>query len=138
MVCPECGEEITSKKRRCMVCAHDWKAADLRYDGLLFDEPRRTAVRSLVRAGVPEKVTMLISGHRTRNTFERYNIANDRDVRDMALRFDSARDREQEAAIRATATPSRAAAMFGQRMDRVETEIEGSHLAVAHAATLAN
>jgi integrase len=66
-----------------------WKATCVKAGclGMLRHDFRRTAVRNMVNVGVPARVATKVTGHKTRNVFDRYHIVTPSDLQDVARKL---------------------------------------------------
>ena len=77
------------KPRQVKAFTKSWKIAcqAAGCPGRIPHDLRRTAVRNMVRRGIPESVAMKWTGHTTRAIFERYNIVSEGDMTAAAERL---------------------------------------------------
>lgn len=90
---PDCPWVFARAGKQIKGFRDSWKQATARagVPDLLLHDLRRTAVRNMRNAGVPQVIRMKISGHKTDSMERRYNIVDLEDIRDarelMAARF---------------------------------------------------
>jgi integrase len=92
MVCPKCESRRTEKY--CQECKTARK-----YEGKLFHDLRRTAVRNMVKAGVNTQVAKQWSGHKSDSMFERYSILSTDDMREAAKKTEEYRKSQREKVV---------------------------------------
>jgi integrase len=74
---------------------------------LLVHDLRRTAVRNMIRAGIPEKQAMRISGHKSRSMFDRYDITDERDIQIAGQKLARYLEGKAEAVTREVTAPGK-------------------------------
>ena len=115
--CRQKGQRIrTFWKRWTTACAAAWCPGRVPHDF------RRTAVRNLNRAGVPETVAMKITGHKTRAVFDRYDITSEEDLAEASRKLQAL-----TGTIPGTLGPSEADAL----RERIANSVNAQGLVVA-------
>jgi integrase len=103
LFCPTCSSDergiqvALDENDYCSECRK--KPIHRKYTGLLFHDLRRSAVRNMIRRGVPQRVARDISGHLTDAVFDRYNITNQTDLIEAARKIESGKANQNWAQI---------------------------------------
>jgi integrase len=79
---PHCGKQVKDFRK-------SWRTACVKAEcpDMLRHDFRRTGVRNLVNRGVPERVAMKITGHKTRSVFDRYHIVSPADLQEATRKL---------------------------------------------------
>jgi integrase len=87
---PKCRWLFHRNGRRIRSFRASWRLACERagLPGLLFHDLRRSAVRNMRRAGISEKIARAISGHKTREVFDRYDIVDTADLEQAGAKLE--------------------------------------------------
>ncbi len=87
---PDCPWVFFSEGKQIKSFRRSWNTAcrKAKLTGKILHDFRRSAIRNMIRAGIPERVAMDLSGHKTRSVFERYNIVSEGDRLEAANRLD--------------------------------------------------
>lgn len=88
----DCPLIFHRNKKRIKDIRGSWDRAckDAGLSGRIPHDFRRTAVRNMVRAGIPERVAMMMAGHKTRAVFDRYHVVSEGGLKEAAQRLNQA------------------------------------------------
>ena len=66
-----------------------WRSACKRagLEGRMMHDFRRTAIRRMVRVGIPKHTAMKLSGHQTASVFDRYDIQDEQDLNEATAKL---------------------------------------------------